>query len=243
MSSTAASMVMCRYLSPGLLFLSLAFGCGTEEEIRPFGDDGFTAARGGEVGGAAGGKIGEGLVRGQAGATGIRTVLTTGSGGSGGAQTGGGIGTVGGMGTVGSGGRVAASGGTVASASGGGTGTGGTSASGGATSTGGTTGSSAECAQYIRDYDAEMPNARACKFTVNLEKSCVVLVPQRLAGCGSKCTTYVDKANTLDQIQKKWAKAGCIAPACEDSECDEPALPSGCSILTGMCTWNSADDG
>ncbi|MBC8131544.1 MAG: hypothetical protein H7X95_01080 [Deltaproteobacteria bacterium] len=130
---------------------------------------------------------------------------------------------------------VIGTGGAVASASGGVIGSGGVSHSGGARGTGGSTGTTAECQQYMHDYDAEIPAARACKLNGNQAKACAVLVPQKLAGCGSSCMIYVDKANMLDQIQKKWDKAGCVAPPCGTATCNSPS-PSICSAETELCT-------
>jgi hypothetical protein len=112
---------------------------------------------------------------------------------------------------------------------------GGVSGTGGAPGGGGpgTGGIAAECDQYMRDYEVELVNARTCND--KKAKACAMAVPAKLAGCGSACITFVDTTAMLDQIQNKWMKAGCTAPACPTSLCLNSAL-SICSPLTGSCT-------
>ncbi|MBC8133894.1 MAG: hypothetical protein H7X95_12995, partial [Deltaproteobacteria bacterium] len=210
----------------GLAIVLFSIQCG-EEDVRPFGGEALPSGEGGATN-----PNNAGLVRGDAGATGVLTVISTGTGrsaggigtggqsmtsatggrpvlviagtggaavagtGTGGARSGGAPGTGGKVSIPGTGGMPAmaatggraviiGTGGAVASASGGVTGSGGVSHSGGAPGTGGSTGTTAECQQYMRDYDAEIPAARACKLNGNQAKACAVLVPQKLAGCGS----------------------------------------------------------
>ena len=115
-------------------------------------------------------------------------------------------------------------------------GTGGARAStGGVSGSGGAPGPTAQCQKFIDDYDAEMTKARMCKPSEDKgdANSCAALVPAKLAGCGSNCTTYVDKPKMLQEIQKKWTEAGCTAPACAARVCLNPRSAS-CSSA-GMC--------
>lgn len=121
-------------------------------------------------------------------------------------------------------------------------GTGGARAStGGVSGTGGASGTTTECQKYIDEYDAEMQKARMCKPNDKGDNkdegggnSCAALVPAKLAGCGSNCTTYVDKPKMLEEIQKKWTMAGCTAPACAVGVCLNPRSAT-CSAA-GVCT-------
>lgn len=90
----------------------------------------------------------------------------------------------------------------------------------------------AECEQYRQEYDAELQAARACK---DKDKSCMTLVPLKLAGCGSSCTTFVDKDNKLAQVRKKWTDAGCTVPACSQPvSCGNP-ISALCGPISGLC--------
>jgi len=207
------------------------------------GSGGSSLATGGvKAPGATGGSPATGGARGTGGAGtgGAPTIGTGGAKGTGGAGTGGA-----GIGGAGTGGANATGGaGTGGAGTGGANGTGGaTTGTGGATTgTGGASATTSECRQYKDDYEAELQNTRSCKGNKenqanqdNKEKSCATLVPSKLTGCGSECETFVDKSAMLDQIQKKWAKAGCVAERCLISICVTP-VASSCSAVTELCT-------
>jgi hypothetical protein len=84
----------------------------------------------------------------------------------------------------------------------------------------------------IDDYDRELGKARECK---DLLGSCGTAVPAKLAGCGSGCTTFVDKPDKLNDLRKKWSQAECTAPACPGDVCSSP-LASACSLVSGTCS-------
>ncbi len=221
---------------------------GSPGSVGSGGSAGAMAASGGRV--ATSGTTGTtGAGGSAAGGTAGRSAASTGGAtGVGGNRSGGASGTGGLTGTPATGGASAtggrtASGGTMVSSggvpgtggapsSGGAPGSGGAVSSGGAPGTGGAPATSAECDQFIREYDAEIQSAQVCK---DKAKSCDTLVPAKLAGCGSTCTTFVDKINMLDQIEKKWTQAGCVSPSCPGFVCINP-VSSICSVVTGMCT-------
>ena len=60
----------------------------------------------------------------------------------------------------------------------------------------------------------------------------------KLAGCGSECTTFVQRARDLDAIRKRWNKAGCSAAACLISLCVVNPTSGSCNP-SGMCTDDS----
>jgi hypothetical protein len=231
------------------LFLAISSGCEPDEAIRPFGraplgtstgGDGGDAVSGRGIGGSNGSATGSLTVApgtGGVGGTGSAEGATGGTVGSGGADSGGGSasgGAVASGGSVGRGGRPG-SGGTIASGTGGtvGVGTGGATGGGGAASTGGIIGTSAACQKHIVDYDTELQKVRMCRN--DTAQGCALLYPQRLAGCGRACLTYVDKAGKLDQIEKQWAMDGCTAAPCPLEICINP-VSSSCSVATGLCT-------
>jgi hypothetical protein len=74
--------------------------------------------------------------------------------------------------------------------------------------------------------------ARECRDLIG---SCATSVPLKLAGCGSTCPTFVEKADKLMDLQKKWTKEGCTAPACAREVCANP-LTSLCSVTDGTCS-------
>lgn len=147
-----------------------------------------------------------------------------------GAQSGGGGGGSGGLvrGIAGSMGTLDA-----ITSVGGGTGSGGVQGTGGATGTGGASGPSAACQQYIWDYDTELQHARECNQ--HKTKACALLIPQRLAGCGSGCFMYVEKADKLEELQKQWIEDECTPVACDLEACINPGSAT-CSVVSGLCT-------
>jgi hypothetical protein len=93
-----------------------------------------------------------------------------------------------------------------------------------------------DCDQLIKDYDAAMADAKVCKGSDM--KACMTAVPAKLAGCGSECTTFVQKSGDLDAVRKRWEKAGCSAAACLISLCIVNPTSATCSP-SGMCTDDS----
>ena len=213
------------------------------------GTGGANGASGGNSGSGSGGHVGTG----SGGASSTGGMSAPGTGGL--AQSGGAPGS-GGSGATGSGGRantggVPGSGGTGTGASGGrggtgATGTGGTGsggrantggapATGGAPGTGGSTASS--CDAIAADYQAEIPNARACNTITHITTpQCQVMAPSAL-GCGNSCIIYVQDNSRLVELNKKWNSNGCpnMIRVCPAIVCVE-AKPGYCYASTGSVT-------
>ena len=103
------------------------------------------------------------------------------------------------------------------------------------------------CADYVSEYAAAMPEARAC--TPGAANQCQVLVETTLSVCPG-CSTYVNDATKLNEIRQAWTNAGCAAVtgiACPAILCIAPGPvtcaatdsgPPGGTCTIGLATTN-----
>jgi len=109
-------------------------------------------------------------------------------------------------------------------------GRGGAGAAGGATGSGGST---TTCAQYAKDYEAELPSAKKCNVQA-FQNECTVSMPSNLT-CSGDCGTYVasNSSSKLKAIYSDWQGAGCDRMISKICECKSPPTSGSCdAILT-----------
>lgn len=106
----------------------------------------------------------------------------------------------------------------------------------------GSGGNTANCAQYAKDYETELPAAKKCNLA-SLVNECTTAVPSSL-GCTGDCPTYVSTSSSskLKSIYSDWQNAGCEkgVPVCPNG-CRNP--PSSGSCTSTITTAQSPTDG
>jgi len=97
----------------------------------------------------------------------------------------------------------------------------------------GSGGSTANCSQYVKDYETELPAAKKCN-PQSLLNECTVGMPSSLT-CSGGCDTFVatNSSSKLKAIYADWQNAGCDKLVRVVCECK--AQPSGGSC-SGIIT-------
>ncbi len=213
-------------MGAGLMLVSIA-ACGSDANSLFGGGEAGTTS----TGAAATTSTGSGTTGGGTGTGNTTTSVGTtgGSAGDAGAAggTGGAMGGAAGKSTGGAGGTSGGAGGTTAT-----TGSGGTAGSG----TGGTAGGSVDagnpCANLEADYRAALIEAKTCNPRA-AALQCQTLVNTSVSCPG--CTTHVENAAQLQEIEKKWVASGCKRGICPAIACINPGF--------GVCSESGGSGG